>query len=85
MTKIKDETGPTDVGDGGPAFPCAQLPPRSYAYGLSLLDYFAKGAMEGMVMVDQANNNWETVDAIAKSSYKMAQAMLKERKRITGQ
>ena len=57
-----------------PAFPCPQGTPESLS-GMTLRDYFAAKAMQGM-MVDTEIPN---CTHIAKESYRMADAMLKAR------
>ena len=61
------------LNDGGPAFP------RDHAHdghnGLSLRDYFAAKAMQGMMA-----GNWNTnYDDWAKHAYRLADAMIKAR------
>ena len=58
---------------GGPAFPCPTISIGQHQ-GMTLRDYFAAKAMEGLL----ANDN---IDAqqIAKAAYIMADAMLKAR------
>jgi len=60
-----------------PAFPCeyeGHLPQRN---GMTLRDYFAAKAMQGLV----ENANWRGMpeDALVKESYKLADAMMKAR------
>ena len=59
--------------NGGPAFPVIGHN-VIVNKGMSLRDYFAAKAMEGMIMTQTYND-----DAIAKYAYKIADAMLKAR------
>ena len=71
----KPEAEPID--NGGNAFP-AMLPGGNYCTtGMSLLDYFAGQAVAGMLALEHMY-----ADAAAMDAYKIAQAMLKERKRL---
>ncbi len=60
------------IDDGGPAFPVLQ---ETDYLGISLRDYFAAKAMQGM-MSNSWNNNY---DDWAKHAYVMADSMLKAR------
>jgi hypothetical protein len=76
MSKIKD---------GGPAFPVPMFAVGHAKYesqqqGLSLRDYFAAKAMQGMLACD-IDCSPEAVPHIAKSAYIMADALLKARGR----
>jgi hypothetical protein len=71
--------------NGGPAFPRAGKEWGNQAWteamaedGMTLRDYFAAKAMQGLV----ENANWRGMpeDALAKAAYSMADAMLKARK-----
>jgi len=55
---------------GGPAFPTET--DFTYQHGMSLRDYFAAKAMQGMC----ARVNWSDADVAARA-YSMADAMLK--------
>lgn len=81
-------TTTTSMRDGGPAFPCdpfiASKPghesvAKRLAEGMSLRDYFAARAMQGMIN-SQAyeDGGWEQSD-IAKQAYELADAMLRTR------
>lgn len=65
--------------DGGPAFP--NVPPDSqysdWDKGMTLRDYFAAAALQGMMAQFDPENELE--HHIAKWSYKAADAMLKAR------
>ena len=59
---------------GGPAFP------HGMAFqGMTLRDYFAAQAMQGLV--SQLNLYHVSVDEVAELSYRQADAMLKEREK----
>lgn len=69
------------AGDGGQAFPCEQTigdTSKHLVKGMSLRDYFAAKAMQGMVA-----NNWPIIaedgEALALSAYGLADAMLAAR------
>ncbi len=67
------------INDGGPAFP--NVPPDSqysdWDKGMTLRDYFAAAALQGMMAQFDPENELE--HHIAKWSYKAADAMLKAR------
>ena len=67
----------TTIDNGGPAFPLQSIGPEfepGYA-GMTLRDYFAAKAMQGMVA-----GNWNTnYDDWAKHAYRLADAMIKAR------
>lgn len=71
---------PKPKGDGGPAFPTEnerQTGNSSYHYqGMSLRDYFAAKAMQGMLVDKEIEGSWTRCAAW---SYQMADAMLKAR------
>jgi len=64
----------SNTNTGGPAFPCFY---GMVEQGMTLRDYFAAKAMQGLV----ENANWRGMpeDALAKEAYKMVDAMLKAR------
>jgi hypothetical protein len=63
---------------GGPAFP-VMVPEAKIVYtGISIRDYFAAMAMQGMLAND-TDCGPEQVPIIATSAYVLADAMLKER------
>ena len=64
--------------DGGAAFPISNPQLHDRFNGMSLRDYFAARAMQGM-LVDASNWGADTLGIIAKYAYAMADAMLKER------
>ena len=60
------------TNDGGPAFPADfQL----YSTGMTLRDYFAAAALQGILALDK-DGTW---DEFSKCSYRIADAMLKAR------
>ncbi len=60
---------------GGPAFPRTQWPNET---GMTLRDYFAAKAMQGLFSCGKAHDE-HTAHVTAKASYLMADAMLKAR------
>lgn len=58
-----------------PAFP-TWIVDDSMAHGMSLRDYFAAAALQGLL--NESNNEFEDI-AIAELSYSLADAMLKAR------
>jgi hypothetical protein len=72
---------------GGPAFPCEVLGIDGHGeymplQGMTLRDYFAGKAMEGILAsnTEHEHEDAHIFDAIAEAAYKMADAMLKARK-----
>ncbi|WP_137921662.1 hypothetical protein [Hydrogenophaga sp. 2FB] len=78
--------------NGGPAFP-PMHDPNTHAFGMTLRDYFAAKAMQGMLAVpddqrygDRADQTlsveqWQAwcVTGVVEHAYRMADAMLKAR------
>jgi hypothetical protein len=66
------------IHTGGPAFPFNHFDLGATEHGMTLRDYFAAKAMQGLV----ENANWRGMpeDALAKAAYNMADAMLEVRK-----
>ncbi len=68
----------TTKNDGGPAFPVETVCLHG-SYGMTMRDYFAAKAMNGMA----AGSSYECTDKdlllLAKQAYQMADAMLKAR------
>jgi len=64
--------------DGGPAFPVKQ-PLSSDALGMTLRDYFAAKAMQGLIASFETIPDAPWLDGVAIDAYSMADAMLKER------
>jgi hypothetical protein len=62
---------------GGPAFPV--FPEHSYSTGMTLRDYFAAKAMQGIVHVLVQGIRPSDVGLMAADSYAIADAMLKAR------
>lgn len=60
--------------NGGPAFPTGVYTVE----GMTLRDYFAAKAMQGILANSEANRSW-TDDDIAKFAYGQAYAMIAER------
>ncbi len=70
----------TTPNDGGAAFPVSYGPDGTpgYADGMSLRDYFATAALQGMIAADIAD---VTLDVSASDAYRYADAMLAARQR----
>jgi len=74
------------INDGGPAFPCAYYsePIGSIGAqftikgGMTLRDYFAAAALQGLLASIQPNQLWSG-DDVAVTCYRTADAMLKAR------
>ncbi len=62
--------------DGGPAFPHREYESRPYYHGMSLRDYFAARALQG-ILANEASPLHEIVAA----AYEIADAMLEEREK----
>ena len=65
--------------DGGPAFPVSA--PGLKMIGMTLRDYFASKAMQGMFASDTENWDCEDFKRRAGACYEMADAMLTEREK----
>ena len=67
---------------GGPAFPCHPGIENPIYDGMTLRDYAAIKAMEGILAsnTEHEHEDAHIFDAIAEASYKQADAMLKARK-----
>jgi hypothetical protein len=68
------------VKDGGEAFPShpqADVQYNFIAHGMSLRDYFAAKALQGLLA--DPNNGWQDVE-YAEAAYTLADAMLESRK-----
>lgn len=63
------------MNNGGPAFPA--LDARTTLSGMTLRDYFAAKAMQGLL----AGTTTSDVEIITRDSYKVADAMLKAREK----
>ncbi len=72
---------------GGPAFPCETLGVDQHGEyrkpyeGMTLRDYFAAKAMQGMLSANGDENGFLEYEekTVAKNAYKLADAMLKAR------
>ena len=63
---------------GGPAFPAMHYDLAENEHGMTLRDYFAAKAMQGIL--SQGPDNWyEDIDDLATASYEVADAVLKAR------
>lgn len=72
------------IENGGPAFPCNGIPVseelKLSTTGMTLRDYFAAKAMQGMAGSDEhCRDGWAQSD-IAIQAYQLADAMLEARK-----
>jgi hypothetical protein len=77
--ELRDQDGTLlmSVGKtGGPAFPVPD--DASDMFGMTMRDYFAAKAMQGIVAAD-SDPNPEKVGSIAEQAYILADAMLKAR------
>jgi len=79
---------------GGAAFPTE----GTYSPGMTLLDYFAAKAMQGIMTTTGTKEGWDMFSkmsemkfdesgksAIARQSYEIASALIEERKKYTNQ
>lgn len=68
------------INDGGPAFPVWELngygQPEMTGFGMTLRDYFAAKAMQGLLA---ARGHYENYREIASDAYLLADAMLRKR------
>lgn len=76
----------SNTNTGGPAFPVshdmALIAGLQNAYGMTLRDYFAAKAMQGLMARNWSNHKGtdeELIGVWARSSYAVADAMLKAR------
>ena len=77
--------------DGGRAFPVHRIDRHddgeifitTHHLGMSLLDYFAAKAMQGLLACDSAELGLSTFGDVAREAYKHSEFMLKERNRIS--
>jgi hypothetical protein len=71
----------SNTNTGGPAFPSAQLDTTTLTYkyveGMTLRDYFAAKAMQG-ICASGPTNEWSN-SRLAAEAYDLANAMLKAR------
>lgn len=65
---------------GGPAFPMSvKGQSTSHEAGMTLRDYFAAKAMQGIAARGVQNTNGDIIKFIADDAYRLADAMLKAR------
>jgi hypothetical protein len=72
------EDGMMSKDTGGPAFPTTKNV-SSYFHGMTLRDYFAAKAMQGLLAQSDGTAPSSDLDFGAEYAYKMADAMLKAR------
>ncbi len=65
-----------NINDGGPAFPTETS--HGQDYGMTLRDYFAAAALQGML---SNSKNYDSFDGYSDAAYEYADAMLESRKR----
>jgi hypothetical protein len=75
MKLTTEDTGNTEMNDGGPAFP-SQPWDKDFQPGMSLRDLFAGQALTGLMMSQWGKASYAE---FAKKSYAAADAMLFER------
>ena len=68
----------TTPKDGGPAFPTALMSNGPHEYGMSLRDWFAGMALQGLLAAPSTSGNAEQFAGVA---YCHADAMLAEREK----
>jgi hypothetical protein len=66
-----------DTNTGGPAFPTTEVAMMRSLQGMTLRDYFAAKAMQGILVGIECDP--ATVPHVAESAYILADAMLKAR------
>ena len=69
----------TKRDDGGPAFPMSGDPECDFDRGMSLRDWFAGMAMQGIL----SDPNTQNIDVVSAVAYQMADNMLHARKAAT--
>ena len=72
------------INDGGPAFPNDAAALQKEQEGMRLRDYFASRAMQAWLsghVAHYGHENFWALDAIAQSSYEMADAMIAAREK----
>jgi hypothetical protein len=70
----------SDINTGGPMFPAPVTKPlENYYPGISIRDYFAAKAMQGLTTTLDQTDEEPLWTVIATDSYKLADAMLKAR------
>jgi hypothetical protein len=69
----------SDINTGGPAYPAPTTKPlENYYPGISIRDYFAAKAMQGLLAGITPTTVWSH-DEAAETAYNVADAMLKAR------
>ena len=68
------------INDGGPAFPNVPSDPQysDWDRGMTLRDYFAAAALQGLMANSECNKTWDESD-VAKFCYEISNEMLKAR------
>lgn len=73
----------SEVKGGGPAFPTTQyangISPTGHDFGMTMRDYFAAKAMQGMCATLGEVNGEPFWTVLASDAYKIADAMLRAR------
>jgi hypothetical protein len=69
------------MNTGGPAFPFAPSSTHFSGSGMTLRDYFAAKAMQGLIEATVGPETVWTPDELAESAYVMADAMLSQREK----
>lgn len=73
--------------DGGPAFPCPETDNYKPQWGMSLRDYFAAKAMQGLISVHNHYGEWtgcgdiKMNEILSETAYSVADAMLEAREK----
>lgn len=67
------------MNDGGPAFPCRN--DQAVSCGMTLRDYFAAAALNGMLCACESDNMDLTLDDYCSDAYRFADALLREREK----
>ena len=68
------------INDGGPAFPAQDWQAKGNHHpGMTLRDYFAAAALQGLLMATHTIGNCPVDVLYAKHAYNLADAMLKAR------
>ena len=69
----------TNTNTGGPAFPVPDIDGSAVQEGMTLRDYFAAKAMQGILSATLTPNTIWSQDDAAETAYNVADAMLKAR------
>jgi hypothetical protein len=69
----------TPINDGGPAFPSDYIPGTATTPGMSLRDWFAGNALNGILMNYTTERFGISEKSIADHAYKLADALLVSR------